>query len=309
MGTRYAVSWSGGEQCTRDLAQLVEAELHSVNAQMSTWLPDSELSRFNRGPAGQWVSVSADLAAVVDVALHLSRLSDGAFDVTVGPLVNLWGFGAEERSDLPTAAAIEQAAARVGHAMLEVRLSPPGLRKRIPDLHVDLSAIAKGHAVDRLAELLESHGCGNYLVDIGGELRVRGANPEGTSWRVGVETPESGKQVSVQHLLTLSDDAVATSGDYRNFRQVGETRLSHTIDPRSGWPVVHAMASVTVVADNATLADGLATLIYVLGPGDGLQWAAARQVAALALVRSDGGYDHRYTDSMRNHLTALSQSR
>ena len=298
MGTEYAVTWAGGARCTADVWHLMEAELLSVNAQMSTWLPGSELSRFNRGPADRWVPVSEQLAAVVAAALELSRLSGGAFDVTVGPLVNLWGFGPAERVGLPTPAEIERAQARVGYGLLEVRLSPPALRKRIPDLYVDLSAIAKGHGVDRLASVLDSRGCRDYLVDIGGEIRVGGMSPAGAAWKVGVETPEPHGRDLVQPVLVVSDQAVATSGEYRNYRLVGDTRTSHTIDPRTGRPVVHDMASVTVVAASAILADGLATAINVLGPVNGLKWAEERQIAALALIRTDDGYKHRYTDSL-----------
>lgn len=305
MGTEYAVTWSGGAHCTPELAPLIEAELHSVNAQMSTYLPESELSQFNSGVAGQWIEVSAELANIVAVALDLSRSSDGAFDITVGPLVNLWGFGAVKRDGLPSAVEIEQAAARVGYEMLEFRLSPPGLRKWIPDLYVDLSAIAKGHGVDRLAGLLDNRGCSDYLVEIGGEVRVRGLNPSGASWRVAIQTPDTGGAPVGQYILALPDKAVATSGDYRNFRMVANTRLNHTIDPRTGWPVAHELASITVVAETAALADGLATLINVLGADEGLMFAEHRGVAALALVRSEGGYEQRYTDAMRNYAEDL----
>ncbi len=302
MGTEYLATWSGGTQCTAALSQPLAAELQSVNRQMSTYLPDSELMRFNRGPAHRWTPVSQELAGVVTLALELSRLSGGAFDVTVGPLVNLWGFGAEQRGGLPTAGEVERARHRVGHGLLEVRRAPSALRKRRADLYVDLSAIAKGHGVDRLAGVLEKHGCGNYLVDIGGEVRVRGLSPAGGRWRIGIETPEAGGAGGVERVLLLSEGAVATSGDYRNFRLVEGTRLGHTIDPRTGRPVAHGMASVTVVADSAALADGLATLINVLGPDDGLQFANDRRLAALALIRRQGVLEQRYTDAMRDYI-------
>ena len=305
MGTEYAVAWSGGADCAPGLARLIEAELQSVNAQMSTYLRESEISRFNRAPAGEWVPVSAELAAVVALALDLSQQSGGAFDITVGPLVRLWGFGAEARDGLPAAPEIEAAAARVGYRRLSVRMAPPALYKRHPGLRLDLSAIGKGHGVDRLARLLESRGCDDYLVDIGGEVRARGSNRHGEPWRIGIETPGGDAAGAVEAVLRLSAGAVATSGDYRNFRLVGETRLSHTIDPRTGWPVAHDMASVTVVADSTALADGLATLINVLGPGAGMAFAERRGIAALALVRRDGGFEQRYTRAMRGYLDNL----
>lgn len=302
MGTEYRVTWAGGAGCTSALSERLGAELRRVNLQMSTYLPDSELMRFNRGPAGKWLPVSPELADVVALALELSHLSDGAFDVTAGPLVNLWGFGAEERPGLPTEEKIKKAAGRVHYEGLEVRASPPALRKHSPDLYVDLSAIAKGHGVDRLAGLLEKQGCGDYLVDIGGEVRVRGRNPQGGLWRVGIQTPGLDDPAGVEEVLVLSRGAIATSGDYRNFRLVEGVRYSHIIDPRTGWPVRQGMASVTVVADRAALADGLATLINVLGPGAGLAFAENRQIAALALIRRQGGFEQRYTEAMRNHM-------
>ena len=302
MGTEYAVTVSGGSGCNGSLPGLVEAELHSVTAQMSTWQPDSELSRFNRAPSGAWVSTSADLAGVVILAQDLARQSEGAFDVTVGPLVDLWGFGVLQRQGVPGTEEIAETAATVGYRYLEARRSPPGLRKLVDGLRIDLSGIAKGHGVDRLAALLDSRGCTDYLIDIGGEVRVRGLNPRRMPWRIAIEMPEAGGGVASGTVLSLSEGAVATSGDYRNFRTVGAARFSHTIDPRTGRPVAHDMASVTVLAETAALADGLATLINVLGPGDGLAFARRRGVAALVLMRREGGLDRRYTEAMRDHL-------
>ena len=305
MGTDYAVTMAGGSDCSAELSEPVEAELHSVNAQMSTWQPDSELSRFNRAPAGEWTPVSADLAGVVTLAQDLARQSDGAFDVTVGPLVDLWGFGVRERRGLPGSEEIAATAARVGYRFLEARRSPPGLRKLLDDLHLDLSGIAKGHGVDRLAALLDLRGCTDYLVDIGGEVRVRGLSPRRAPWRIGIELPEDGGGTHTPTVLSLSEGAVATSGDYRNVRSVGETRFSHTIDPRTGRPIAHEVASVTVLAETAALADGLATLINVLGPDEGLAFARRRGLAALVFVRRNGGLDRRYTESMRDHIENL----
>ncbi len=302
MGTAYAVDAAGGRDCSPALSHLVEAELKSVDAQMSTWRTDSELSRFNAAPAGTPVPVSAELAHVVSVAQELARQSDGAFDVTVGPLVDLWGFGVRDRQGVPSDEEIAAAVRAVGFRSLEVAREPPALRKWVDGLRIDLSAIAKGHGVDRLATLFDSAGCTDYLIDIGGEVRVRGRNPERVPWRIGVEIPGEGRSGLV---LGLSDAAVATSGDYRNFRLVDGALFSHTIDPRTGRPVAHDMASVTVLADTATRADGLATLINVLGPEDGLAFAERRGLAVLALVRREGGLDRRYTAAMRDRIENL----
>ena len=303
MGTYVKVVYGGG--CRGEIGQAVTAELEEVENEMSPWRPDSVISRFNAGAAHLWVPVSAALAKVVSQGLELSRQSAGAFDLTVAPLVNLWGFGPEPAEGLPAAAAVEAALAQVGYARLEARLQPPALRKKSPSLAVDLSAVGKGHAVDRVAALLERRGCGSYLVDIGGEVRTLGRNPQGRAWRIGVEHPHGGRPVRV---LALSGEAAATSGDYRNFRMDGERRLSHTLDPRTGRPVEHHLASVTVVAPSAAEADGLATLINVLGPQAGLRFARRRNLAVLLLTRGAEGdaasLRESYTDAMRKHFAA-----
>lgn len=303
MGTYVKVVYGGG--CRGDIGQAVADELEEVENEMSPWRPNSAVSRFNAGAANQWVPVPPALAEVVSLALALSRESDGAFDPTLAPLVNLWGFGPQPRRAPPDAAEIEAALARVGHAGLEARLHPPALRKRSPFLALDLSAIGKGHAVDRVAALLERQGCGSYLVDIGGEARTLGRNPQGGAWRIGLEHPEGGPPVRV---LALSGEAVATSGDYRNFRMDGGRRLGHILDPRTGRPVEHGLASVTVVAASAAEADGLATLINVLGPQAGLRFVQRRNLAALLLTRgAEAGTPvlrESYTDAMRKHFGA-----
>jgi len=304
MGTYYTVTCRcQARGVTSDLKASIEAELAKVNAQMSTYDPDSTLSRFNAAPVGQWFTVDAELVAVVDTALMLSRESDGAFDVTVGPLVNAWGFGPTADAPVHDLAATELARIlrRVGYQQLVSRQSPPALRKT-SDIYVDLSAIAKGHGVDRLAQLLQGAGCADYLVDIGGEVRVAGHNPQGQNWRIGVEVPDAQTQGGIQKVLSLTDLAIATSGDYRNFRLVDGHRRSHTIDPRSGRPVEHALASVTVVHDSTMWADGYATTINVLGPEHGLAFAADRGIAALLIVRSPEGYEERYTPTMSAFL-------
>ncbi len=308
MGTTYAVVLSGAAACTPALARPVEAELQRVNAQMSTWRPDSEVSRFNRAATGEWLAVSSALVDIVLLSQELAYRSEGAFDIRVGPLVELWGFGPEARIGRPKAAEIHAVAARVGQAGLQVRRDPPGLRKATEGLRIDLSAIAKGHAVDRLAALLDDNGCTDYLIEIGGELRLGGRNPRGQAWRVGVTKPtgaDGGVPMTgnIVRILQLTDVAVATSGDYRNLRRAGDFGFGHTIDPRTGYPVAHHLASVTVIADSAALADGLATLINVLGPADGLAFANREGVAALVVLGGgDGGFEQRYTEAMRAYL-------
>jgi thiamine biosynthesis lipoprotein len=294
MGTYYSVSYAGGPRCDDGLATPIERELAKVNAQMSTYLPDSEVSRFNASASLEWIPVSDELAQTVAVALELSTQSDGAFDVTVGPLVNAWGFGPEDTQGAPSDEDLASVRTRVGFDKLSVD---------IEDLYIDLSAIAKGHGVDRVAKLLERHGCEQYLVDIGGEVRTRGQNSSGTHWRVGIELPDGSG--SVERVLHLSGQAAATSGDYRNFIVASGSRLSHTIDPRNGRPVDHGLASVTVVAATAELADAYATLINVLGPDAGLSFATSKGLAVFVILRGEAGFEERYTAPMAFYLRDL----
>ena len=302
MGTYLELTFSG---CRAGVPEAVARALAEVEAQMSHWRGDSEISRFNMTPAKVWMSVSPALAKLVAEAGQISASTGGALDVTVAPLVDLWGFGPAGRGDLPTAEAVAEARQRVGFQKLEVRSEPPALRKQTPGLMVDLSAIAKGHGVDRVAAVLTGFGCRHFLADIGGEVRALGRNPQGRAWRIGIERPDGG----VWRRLYLSDQAVATSGDYRNFRQRGPERISHTLDPRSGMPVTHNLASVTVVAETAARADALATAIAVLGPTAGFEFARGKDIAALLILRradAGSGFEERYTDAMRACLVEAS---
>ena len=282
-----------------ELRDRLDRLLEEVDERMSTYRPDSELTRFNRSRTTRWQPVSPQLARVVAEALEISRWSGGAFDVTVGPLVNLWGFGPDPRTGKkPSAEAVRAAKVRTGYRNLEVRMRPPALRKRIPELYVDLSAIAKGWAVDRLAEYLERQGIGDYLVEIGGELRLKGRSPRGGPWRIAIEKPVAGVR-AVGKILTLTDTAVATSGDYRNYFEVDGRRFSHTIDPRTGYPVSHRLASVTVLRHTCMRADGLATAFMVMGPEQGYARAEAENIPVLFLVKDEGGFRERATSAFR----------
>lgn len=300
MGTYYAVT-ARCPDAEVPLAERLRAELEQVNAEMSTYLPTSTLSRFNATTSEDWFDVEPSLVRVVDAAAELSRASGGAFDVTVGPLVNAWGFGPEEGSGEPTATQLAAARARVGFERLVSRSAPPALRKQA-GTYVDLSAIAKGHGVDRLAAVLDGAGCSDYLVDIGGEVRGRGHNTRGQLWRIGVEVPDPSRHGAVQRILELDDMAVATSGDYRNYRENDGVRVSHTIDPRSGAPVAHGLASVTVLHPSTMWADGYATALNVLGPEEALALAERLELPVLLLVRAGTGFEERYTAQMQHHL-------
>ncbi|MGI9329595.1 MAG: FAD:protein FMN transferase [Gammaproteobacteria bacterium] len=287
------------------LAQDIENELNRVNAAMSTYREDSEISRFNRGPAGTWIGVSPEFAAVVSAGQGIGAASLGAFDLTVGKLVQTWGFGPEgQRQTPPSPAAVQRARSVIKASALRVRLEPPALLKELPELEIDLSAIAKGHGVDRLAALLDAAGIGNYLVDIGGDLRTRGRRDDGTVWRIGIERPLiSGRRV--QQVLGMSQDAaVATSGNYRNFFEADGKRYAHIVDPRTGSPVTSALASVSVIADDCTTADAWATALTVMGSEEGYELATRQGLSALFISRNGETFTERMTPAFMERFAA-----
>ena len=305
MGTSYELKLvpAPGQTVPADLQARVEAMLTLVNRQMSTYDPDSELSRFNKNPSTDWIAVSPELQQVVAEGLRIGELSGGAFDITVGPLVNLWGFGPEPRRDeVPSTAAIAQARERVGDWRLHARAEPPALKKDRADLYVDLSAMAKGYGVDRMAALIDTTGVGNYLASIGGEIRAQGRNGRGEPWTIAIEKPEAGQR-SVERLIRLGDHTVSTSGNYRNFFEQNGQRYSHVINPRTGWPVPHTLASVTVIGDRSMVADATATALLAAGPELGFQLASEHHLAAFfVLIEPDGGFKERFTPEFEPYL-------
>jgi thiamine biosynthesis lipoprotein len=281
----------------------IDHELDWVNSVMSTYVQKSTLSRFNQLGTDTWMSVEPELLEVIEVALELSRKSDGAYDITVGPLVNLWGFGpqSDDSAEPPTESQITQVLGRIGHSSIELRQQPPALLKH-KNLYLDLSSIAKGYGVDRVAELLSQSQCANYLVDIGGEVRTQGLSPKSRSWRIGIEVPEAESFGAINRIVQLPDVAVATSGDYRNFIEWNGTNYSHIIDPRTGYPVTHSLASVTVLHHSAMKADAIATLLTVLGPDEGWLYAQKTGLAVLFVWRTDNGFEQRHTQSFGPYL-------
>jgi thiamine biosynthesis lipoprotein len=303
MGTWYSVKLPSLEQGTpEELQAEIDQRLERINDLMSPWREDSELSRFNRWTSGDWFEVSSETARVMIEALRVARLTEGALDITVGPLVELWNFGPNRGEfTLPTDEEIFAIMARVGYARLEVRDAPPAARKRRGDLVVDLSAIAKGYGVDEVAALLERGGVQDYMVEIGGEIRTRGTKADGTPWTVGIETPEPGRR-SVLKALKLGDAGMATSGDYRNYHERDGKRYSHMIDPRTGRPIEHRLASVSVVAGDCMHADAMATALMILGPEDGYRLASDHDLAALFIVREASGLAERATPAFESLL-------
>ena len=261
---------------------------------MSTWDPESEISRFNRLPSTEPFPVTLEFADVVRQAEEVSRATGGAFDVTVAPLVSAWGFGARGVPGRPADPAIvDSARARVGYERLHVAPDGSSLRKDDPRLEIDLSAIAKGYGVDRAAEGLAAIGLASFAIEVGGEVRARGRKPDGSSWSVGIEAPDPESR-SIYRSVELDDASIATSGDYRNWYDTDGARFAHIVDPRTGRPVPWIGFSVTVVHASATRADAWSTGISVLGPEAGLELADLEDLAVL-FVLSDGrgGYRER----------------
>jgi len=310
LGTTYTVKVVDDQTpalATRrlDLDAAVRGALELVDTLMSTYQADSEVSTFNRADAGVPVPISPPTVEVVSLALQVSRQSGGAFDITVGPLVDAWGFGPRRHHDPPAPELVRAIEEHVGFHLLSLDPAAGTLTKSVDGVEIDLSAIAKGYAVDRVAAALEDAGADRYMVEVGGEIRARGSNRQGEPWRLAVERPTTTASRTVQRILPLSDGALATSGDYRNFYEIDGRRYSHTLDPRTGAPVTHSLASVSVLAPDCAAADAWATAFMVLGPEAGHTLAEARNIAALFLVyNAEGGVDEHPTSALDRFLAA-----
>jgi len=281
-----------------ELKASIEKLLEKVNAQMSTYIPESEISRFNQYEKTDWFPVSSETALVVNEALKIHYLTQEAFDITIGPLVNLWGFGPPGRKgEIPNQEKVNIALKTVGSRHLQSRLNPPSLKKDIADLYLDLSGIAKGFGVDHLAEYLESIGITDFLVDIGGEMKTSGHKGNGLPWKIAIERPVIDKQ-EIQKIINLTNHAVATSGDYRNYFEKDDQRYSHEINPKTGRPVQHRLASVTVLDSSCMRADALATALMVLGPQEGYRLAQREKLAVLFIVKGKDGFFEKATPAL-----------
>lgn len=308
MGTSYTVKVVTREELPSlrqaEVSLAIEQVLIDVDAKMSTYRDDSELSRFNQLAETAPFEVSRETLAVFEKALAISRLSGGAFDVTVGPLVDAWGFGPDVSDGVePSAEKLAELLERVGHTKLEIDPAALTLRKTHPALACDLSAIAPGYAVDLLAQGLVRMGFSDFMIDVGGEVRAAGRNSQGNLWRIGVERPQLARG-SIERIVPLLDMAIATSGDYRNFREQEDGgRITHIIDPREGRPVHHRLTSVTVLHPGCAEADGLATALMVLGPQAGMELASRENLAVLLLVRKeDEGWEEQMSPAMERYL-------
>ncbi|RZQ56375.1 FAD:protein FMN transferase ApbE [Pseudidiomarina tainanensis] len=287
MGTTYHIRYvtANPNHSPERVKERVDAVLEQVNSQMSTYDPNSELSLFNQRKTTEPVVISRSLETVVRRALEIGEETDGLLDVTVGPLVNLWGFGPLGRPEqVPTEQQLLEVRDHVGYQYLTVENHQ--LTKAVPDLYVDLSTIAKGYGVDRVAILMEQMEIRNYLVEIGGEMRMRGTKPGEQPWRIAVEQPVTLDR-AVQRIIEPGNNAVATSGDYRNYFEEDGVRYSHIIDPRTGYPIQHNLVSVTVISETCMDADAYATALTVMGAEKALEFANQKGLAVLLVTREN----------------------
>lgn len=303
MGTTYTVKVAATSDAV-DSAQLratIDDTLAQIDRSMSGYRVDSEVAQFNASTSTQWHDVSAGLAAVVQTAQEISEKSGGAFDITIAPLVDAWGFGPAGRpAQLPGAEPLAQTGAAIGFRKLHVRLDPPALRKDSAELAIDLNGIAPGFAVDRLADRLLALRIENFMIDIGGEILARGRNARGEVWRIAIEQPVDTQRTPYAGVL-LDGASVSTSGEYRDYYERDGRRYSHTIDPRTARPLDRAPGSVVVIASSTALADGWATALNVLGPREGLALATKEHLPVLFIERDGDGWRSQATQEFENY--------
>ncbi len=281
----------------------IQGELDKVDASMSTYKPNSELNRFNAAPLGEWVGLSAELFEVFHLSQTVSSLSQGAFDITLGGLVNLWSFGPEARPEaIPEAGLLKERLTASGYQYLELDKGQQAAR-RYRNSFIDLSGVAKGYAVDKVAQWLRQQGVDNFLVNVGGEIIVGGQRAEEQPWRIGIEVPDD-KLQAAHHILPLVNESVATSGDYRNFYELNGKRLSHTINPKTGWPVDHQLTSVTVIHPSNAAADAWATAFMVLGTEASLSLANRENLKVLLISKEEGSWKTQISNHLQQALGA-----
>lgn len=304
MGTTYQIKIVAGYfNNTSNLKEKIDQRLQAINQSMSTYLPDSEISRFNAiRDIREKLAVSNDFLMVMLTARDIYEKTGGAWDGTIKPLVNLWGFGnTRQMRQVPDAALIEQQMHGIGFQ--HIVIFPDGyLQKKKSTLTLDLASIAKGYAVDQVSGLLQTAGIKNYLVEIGGEVFASGYRKDGNPWRVGINHPSTAASATdVYQVVPLHNRAMATSGDYRNYFQAGDKRFSHIIDPRTGYPVDNGVVSVSIVADTCMLADGLATAVMVMGRERGLALIRSlKDVEGFVIVQTrQHEYAHDATEGFR----------
>ncbi|MEP3479239.1 MAG: FAD:protein FMN transferase [Fuerstiella sp.] len=306
MGTHFAVTVSElPEGVTQEqITVTIHERLDAINQQMSTWIPESEISRFNQTDSSDWFPVSAEFFEVTREAQRIYKLTDGAFDPTVSPVIDLWGFGDKRPKNIPTDDQIKEALASIGMSNIELQANPTALRKTKPEIQLNLSAIAKGYAVDDLARTLQKLQVASFLVDIGGETRAGSKKPDGTLWKLGIESALGG----LQQIVSLTNESMATSGDYRNFFQIDGKRFSHAINPVTGRPVLNPPASVSVRHTSCMTADAFATAFMVMDADKAIKLAATEQLSVLfQRINGSGSIETVGTGLLSSDSTVSSQ--
>lgn len=304
MGTQYRITVLLDEHTEANVDAIeksVVTSMESVNQTMSTYLPDSELNKVNSLNAGSELRLSKSLYDVIQESIYISELSNGAFDITIGKAVNLWGFGsAGNISEYPNDQELEQLKQSTGYQ--NIQLQAQSITKKTNNMFIDLSAIAKGYAVDQVAKSLDEFDIENYLIDIGGELRAQGQSQNNKAWAVGIEKPYT--LGSIQEIISLRNKSIATSGDYRNYHVIDGKQFSHTIDALTLKPVFHRLALVSVIDNNASTADALATAIMALGDEKGWEFAKKHNLTIYMVIREDekDSYRVQMTDNFKHYL-------
>ncbi len=302
MGTTYSIKFvvKNTDNKFDEIKGKVDSLLIEINKQMSTYINESELSRFNNFNDTNWFSVSEDLAKVLNDAIYISKETDYFYDITIGPVVNLWGFGPENNSvRIPSDEEIAKAKIKTGVNKLTVDLENSAIKKNRADLYCDLSSIAKGFGVDKVGLLLEEFEIDNYMVEIGGEVRTKGKNDKNEDWKIGISTPLSN---GLQKILKASGASLATSGDYLNFFEREGKRFSHLIDPRTGKPITHNLASVTVIDSNCKIADAYATAISIMGQNKGYEFALNKNLPIFMIIRENDKFIEKMTPHFKKYI-------
>ncbi len=302
MGTTYSLKVIEPENSKKliKLDKKIDSVLVDVNNKMSTYIPTSELSLFNQSTSTDWLKISGDLAQVINTSKRISNESNGSFDITVGPLVNLWGFGPTKKDSLiPNQKMIDETLQNVGMDKMIIDFEGMRIKKNNPNIYCDLSAIAKGFGVDKVGLFLERIGLNEYMIEIGGEVRTKGKNKNNENWKIGISAPATN---GLQKVLEISNYAVATSGDYFNYFEENGIRFSHTIDPKTGKPITHKLASVTVVYKDCENADAYATAIDVLGPEAGYNFAMKMKLTVFMIVRENNEFIEKMTPQFEEFI-------
>jgi thiamine biosynthesis lipoprotein len=287
MGTTYTIQCNALSEVSTDQLQIeIDTCLNSIEAELSNWREDSWITAFNNSPSHKTVDVPDHAYRVLTLSLQLAEQTHGALDPTVSPLVELWGFGVSSTGgSLPTEASILETKQRCGYAHLRINYEKRQLSKTIDGLKLNLSAVAKGDAVDRICERLEQLGATNYLVELGGEVRARGNNPKGEAWRVGIAQPNAHfKEQQTYQAISLKNEALATSGNYQQSRRINGKSYTHIIDPRTGYPINHLTRSASVRAPICAIADGLSTACMVLDPAEAIKLVETIEQTELLLI-------------------------